>query len=47
MCPVEIILVQHVKWLKLIIYSVNLPWVTLPKVFVHRQDRIMTKIVYV
>ena len=38
---------QPVKWLKLFIYSVNLPWVTLPPVFVHRQDRIATKIAYV
>ena len=35
---------QHVKWLKLFIYSVNLPWLPLPPVFVHRQDRIATKI---
>ena len=47
MFPVYIILVQLVNWLTLIIYSVNLPWVTLPPVFVHRQDRIMTKIMYV
>ena len=44
---VYIILVQHVKWLKLFNYNVNLPWITLPPVFVHRQDRIATKIAYV
>ena len=40
-------LVQHVKWLKLFIYSVNLPWLTLPPLFVHRQDQIATKLEYV
>ena len=34
---------QHVKCFKLFIYMVNLPWLTLPPVFVHRQDRIATK----
>ena len=38
---------QHVKWLKLFIYSVNLFWLNLPPVFVHRQDQIGTKIAYV
>ena len=38
---------QHVKWLKLFIYSVNLPWLTLPPVFVHRPDQIATKIAYI
>ena len=33
--------------MKLIIYSVNLPWLTLPPVFVHRQDQTATKIAYV
>ena len=33
--------------LKLFIYSVNLFWLTLPPVFVHRQEQIVTKIVYV
>ena len=35
------------KMLKLFIYSVNLFWLTLPPVFVHRQEQIVTKIVYV
>ena len=26
---------QHVKWLKLFVYSVNIPWLTIPQVFVH------------
>ena len=34
---------QNVKLLKLFIYSVNLPWLTLPPLFVHRQDQIATK----
>ena len=34
---------QHVKSLKLSIYSVKLPWLTIPPVFVHRQDQIVTK----
>ena len=38
---------QHVKWLKLFIYSVNLLWLTLPPVFVHRHDQIARKIAYV
>ena len=38
---------QPEKWLKLFIYSVDLPWLTLPQVFVHRQDQIATKISYV
>ena len=42
-----IILVQHVKCLKLFFYIVNLPWLTLPPVFVHSQDQISTKIAYV
>ena len=41
------ILVQQVEWLKPFIYSVNLPWVTLPPEFVHRQEQIATKIAYV
>ena len=44
---VYIILVQHVKWLKLFNYNINLPWLTLPPVLVHGQDRIATKIAYV
>ena len=31
----------------LFFYSVNLPWLTLPQVFVHKQDQIATKIAYV
>ena len=38
---------QHVKWLKLFIYSVNLPWLTQPPAFVQGQNRIATKIAYV
>ena len=38
---------QHVKQLKFFIYSVNLHWLNLPPVFVHRQDQIKTKIAYV
>ena len=38
---------QPVKWFKLFIHSVNLPWLTLPPVFVQRQDRIATKKAYV
>ena len=34
---------QHVKSLKLSIYSVNLPWLNLSPVFVHRQDQIVTR----
>ena len=45
--PVEIILVQHAKWLKLFIYSVNLPLLTLPAVFVHKQEGVATKMAYV
>ena len=43
----SIILVEHVRWLKLFTYSVNLPWLIVPPVFVHRQDRIATKIEFV
>ena len=38
-----IILVQNVELLKLFIYSVNLPWLTLRPLFVNRQDQIATK----
>ena len=38
---------QNIKLFKLFIYCVNLPWLTVPPVFVHRQDRIATKIAYV
>ena len=31
------------KVVELFIYSVNLPWLTLPPVFIHRQDRIAKK----
>ena len=41
-----IILVQHAIYLKLFICSLNLPWLTLPPLFVHKQDRIATKILY-
>ena len=34
-------------WFKLLMYSAKLPWLTLPPVFVHRQEQIATKIVYV
>ena len=31
------------KVVELFIYSVNLPWLTLPPVFIHRQDQIAKK----